>query len=231
MDHSSSISAVRLGIITLSCVGLCGCAAMGGYYAAPPSQQQPPPFKVLRPTELVYSSETLKNMDSGPPYVQSLDEGQPAAKAGIQKGDLIVRVAGEPTPSVQKAIDLMDGAGSKPVIFTVQRAGVEFEIPVTPGATKPRFGVQFMDRDRLYSVLGRDDVTTAIDQVVFGVLMREFQNGILYVDVMIANGSDRPIRTDPDEISVRAHGVPLRRLSPEETVNIVYGPAMAGDLD
>jgi len=57
--------------------------------------------------------------------------------------------------------------------------------------------------------------------------MQEYQKGILFVDVMVSNGSDRPIRIGPDEISVRAHGVPLRRLSPEEAVNIDLGPAMA----
>ena len=234
MHHKNLVSAVTAAIVTLSCVGLSGCASMGGYYAAQTSQQQPSSLKVLHPTQLVvrYSAETLIKAAANPsPYVQSVTAGQPAAKAGIQAGDLIVKVAGEPTPSIQKALELMNGASSQPVIFTVRRAGADLEIPVTLAATAPRLGVQFgvqlIDRDSLLSLPGRDDVFAAIDQVVFGVLLRESQAGVLFVDVLVSNGSDRPIRIGPDEISVRAYGVSLRRLSPEEAVNINHGSAMA----
>jgi regulator of sigma E protease len=60
-------------------------------------------------------------------------EGTPAARAGILKGDLVLRVDGEKVTNwEQLAGRIRTGSPGKPLLFAVLRDGKEMEIPVAP---------------------------------------------------------------------------------------------------
>ena len=81
----------------------------------------------------------LPNPDM-PPLVGSVEAGSSAARAGLAKGDLIVRANGERIGTLQElSIALLTSPG-KPVALMVRRGNRTFQAIVTPGRV-PRYDV------------------------------------------------------------------------------------------
>ncbi len=219
MKTSGTILVSTVVSFALLICELVACATITS--ASEPSQQ-----KVLRPTESVHSALTIANAK---PYVTTVDSESPSANAGIRVGDLIMAINGQPAPSVEIVFSLMDKLGRGPATFTVSRDGTELEIAVVPAATKPRFGVSFAEvRKGIYSLPDSDEYGGNTDKFTFVIALHETTQGVLLAWVSIVNDMlAESLTVGPDSFSLKAYGVPLKRLSPEETVNILYGPEMA----
>src|SRR5690606_19588701 len=78
------------------------------------------------------------------PQLTQVMAGSPAAAAGLQAGDVIVRVNGSDTTDVALADEIGKSPGA-PVTLTVRRDGTEREVVVTPRdeGGVGRIGVQF----------------------------------------------------------------------------------------
>lgn len=77
-----------------------------------------------------------------PPDVGAVQEGSPAAAAGLQVGDRIVGVDGRPIESFEALQAVVRDQPERPLAFTVERDGERIELVVTPALTEitDRFG-------------------------------------------------------------------------------------------
>lgn len=64
--------------------------------------------------------------------VASVEPGMEAQRAGLQKGDILVRAAGQPIRSTLKLHEIMKASEGKPVELTYVRAGKEQTVSVSP---------------------------------------------------------------------------------------------------
>jgi regulator of sigma E protease len=77
--------------------------------------------------------------------VERTTAGSPAAAAGLESGDVIVAVAGEPTPAFGDISDRIRASGGEPIVLTVRRDGGELELgPVTPTLIEGRYRIGFV---------------------------------------------------------------------------------------
>ncbi len=67
-----------------------------------------------------------------PPRIGSMLAGTPAAEAGIEIGDLITHIDGEPVPSWEDLVAAVEPSAGKPLRLSIDRAGETLEIEVTP---------------------------------------------------------------------------------------------------
>ncbi len=77
------------------------------------------------------------------PRVGGIVPGWPAAEAGIEPGDLILRAGSEEIRSWDQLVRAVEGSGGEPLVLAVRRATAELEISVVPNAaseTDPRTG-------------------------------------------------------------------------------------------
>ncbi len=68
--------------------------------------------------------------------VGNMEAGMPAAKAGMQEGDKVVAMEGQPVPSIEKMIESLQETKDKPVEFTVLREGQTLKFRVQPVLAK-----------------------------------------------------------------------------------------------
>jgi hypothetical protein len=83
--------------------------------------------------------EGLKSNAPSGLYVVAVDARHPAARAGLQKGDVLIACGAKPlddNEDLRAALDALE-PGSK-VVFTVWRGGVQRKLLVTPEVAKPR---------------------------------------------------------------------------------------------
>ncbi len=73
------------------------------------------------------------------PRVEGLSEGDPAEKAGLLKGDVIIKVDDKPIFSNQELIKAIEGKEGQPVTLAILRNGSPQEITVTPEKKGERF--------------------------------------------------------------------------------------------
>jgi regulator of sigma E protease len=66
------------------------------------------------------------------PQVSDAVAGQPAAEAGLVKGDVIVGAAGETNVSGDRLVELIKAHADKPLILDVRRDSVSRQVPVQP---------------------------------------------------------------------------------------------------
>jgi len=66
------------------------------------------------------------------PEIDEVSPGQPAAEAGLRKGDVIMAVGGEQNIAYEKLIDTIRGAGGNTLQFHVRRNGTMQTVPVAP---------------------------------------------------------------------------------------------------
>lgn len=74
----------------------------------------------------------VMNLPDMPPLVGGVEAGTSAAKAGLQRGDLIVKAQGKSVDDWQDVVFALIGSPDKPVSLEVQRAGRTFGATVTP---------------------------------------------------------------------------------------------------
>jgi regulator of sigma E protease len=74
--------------------------------------------------------------DLGPPRVEEVVPGKPAARAGIEKGDRIVAIDGVPTRSPGAVAAATNAHAEVPLTFHVAGPGGERDVALTPEATE-----------------------------------------------------------------------------------------------
>ena len=96
----------------------------------------------------------LRRVGIAPPSeckIEKIIDGSPAAEAGLQKGDIITKVAGQPVLNSWLALgNMAEKGGGSPIALTALRAGKELELTLTPrapvqpaDATKPLTGISY----------------------------------------------------------------------------------------
>jgi regulator of sigma E protease len=84
-----------------------------------------------------------------PPTVEEVFPDSPAAAAGVQKGDRVVKVGGQAVFSTFHIIEAIEHNGAKPIVFNLERNGTPIDATITPqlpvGETKPKAGIAFRD--------------------------------------------------------------------------------------
>jgi regulator of sigma E protease len=86
---------------------------------------------------IAYGQAVLK------PSVGALVADAPAARAGLEAGDLITRIDGQPIGSWEALVAAVEGRAGEPLLFAIDRGGETIEIEVTPAdeaATDPVTG-------------------------------------------------------------------------------------------
>lgn len=68
--------------------------------------------------------------------IASVLSGQPAAKAGLQPGDIIVSVDGQPIRSTPKVHDIVSGSNGRPVAIVYSRDGKQSTVDLQPALSK-----------------------------------------------------------------------------------------------
>ena len=66
------------------------------------------------------------------PQIRNVVPGEPADRAGIQRGDVIVAIDGEPVSPDNALVERINASANRPLTLTVQRGGREQDIEVTP---------------------------------------------------------------------------------------------------
>lgn len=84
-----------------------------------------------------------------PVYVEQLQPGMPAAKAGIIEGDRIVKVGNDTTPSITEFRKALAACAGKEVPVEVIRDGVSSTFAMTPGADG-LIGIGMRSPDKIY---------------------------------------------------------------------------------
>ncbi len=83
------------------------------------------------------------------PAVEEVFPDSPAAVAGVQKDDRVVRVGGKDVFAAHHIVELIEQNGAKPIAFDLDRAGKSLSITVTPeapvGEKKPKVGLKFRE--------------------------------------------------------------------------------------
>jgi regulator of sigma E protease len=75
----------------------------------------------------------MLDLPDTPPLIGDVDQGSSAAKAGLRRGDLILRINGEPVDDWQDVALALMGSPEQPLPLTVQRDGRTLQAVVTPG--------------------------------------------------------------------------------------------------
>jgi regulator of sigma E protease len=70
------------------------------------------------------------------PVVGEVMKGEPAEKAGLQKGDRIVEVGGTPVRTWDDMTEIVHGSAGKPLVFKIARGTTVFERTITPEEQK-----------------------------------------------------------------------------------------------
>ena len=80
----------------------------------------------------------VMNLPDMPPIIGGVEEGSSAAKAGIQRGDLILRIREEPVDNWQDVMLALMGSPEQPLPLTMRRGHQTFQTQVTPSRI-PRY--------------------------------------------------------------------------------------------
>jgi regulator of sigma E protease len=92
----------------------------------------------ITPMAYVEEGETMGVLDFLPDYgnvpviVREVESGTPAAEAGLQPGDRIVSVSGQPVRSAEQVTQFIREHKGQPVTLTVNRGGQQLDITATP---------------------------------------------------------------------------------------------------
>lgn len=66
------------------------------------------------------------------PHIRSVTPGDPADKAGLKAGDVVIAVSGEPMSFSQQLSEAIAKRAGQQTVFTIARAGARQDIAVTP---------------------------------------------------------------------------------------------------
>ena len=111
---------------------------------------------------------------------------KPAAKAGLQPGDVIVSVNGQPVHALPKVLDIVTANGGKPVDIVYSRKGKPATVTITPvmsnaeGTDKWMIGVSLQTKVDFVSLSLPDALVQSVKQnAKSATLIYEFLRGIL----------------------------------------------------
>jgi regulator of sigma E protease len=117
-----------------------------------------------------------------------VEPGYPAEKAGLKKGDLLLKVNGEPIQSQIKFQEITKNSGGKPITIEYQRDGETHTATVDPIYAKldgpPRWMIGVMPQQKLNIVMTRLSFPNALTESVRdnkkgALLMFEFLKGVV----------------------------------------------------
>ncbi|TVX97628.1 RIP metalloprotease RseP [Cohnella terricola] len=75
-------------------------------------------------------------------YISDVVAGAPAAQSGLEKGDWVKSINGEPVGgNMNTFVDKINASAGKPLSLIVERGGVELPIKVTPDAATGKIGI------------------------------------------------------------------------------------------
>ena len=74
----------------------------------------------------------VMNLPEMPPVIGGVEEGSPAEKAGLRRGDIIAAVKGEPVDDWQEVLMVLVTSPNKPVALDIRRGEQTFQATVTP---------------------------------------------------------------------------------------------------
>jgi regulator of sigma E protease len=87
--------------------------------------------------------------EPGSPKIDFVVENSPAVRAGLQKGDTVVAVDGQPAKSAIAISDYIRHHGGQPITLSIVRAGRERDVKITPETPEnektARIGIQWAD--------------------------------------------------------------------------------------
>ena len=88
----------------------------------------------IKPTKRTEGTESFGELDFQPDFgdmrvmVRNVEEGTPAAEAGLQKGDRIVAIGGEPVGSAEQVTRYIQDNKARPIQMTIERDGERKDI-------------------------------------------------------------------------------------------------------
>jgi regulator of sigma E protease len=91
----------------------------------------------IKPTALTRDGETAGQLDFIPDYgdvivvISDVTPGSPAAKAGLQGGDRILAVGGQPVKSSEQVVQYIRSHKTEPIVMDVDRQGKRMQITAT----------------------------------------------------------------------------------------------------
>ena len=95
------------------------------------------------------------------PVVGKVERDSPAARAGLEPGDKIIAINGQPLYEILGIADYMRENPSKPVTLTVVRGGKEKRAPFEPG--NPKIDSVLQDSPASHAGLQAGDIVVAVD--------------------------------------------------------------------
>jgi len=78
------------------------------------------------------ATASILGFPAEPPLVDTVEPGSPAAKAGLQRGDLIVTLNGRPIVAFEQLVEAVRGSNGHALNLTVRRNGKEMPFEVAP---------------------------------------------------------------------------------------------------
>lgn len=86
----------------------------------------------------IIKEKNSERLDFGPlipPRVGEVIPGTPAQEVGLQRGDLIVRIEGQPVKSWEEMTEIVRRNPDKPLLFEIQRGDKLLKLTITPKPT------------------------------------------------------------------------------------------------
>ncbi len=124
--------------------------------------------------------------EQGEVQVQATQAGMPAAKAGLQPGDVLLRANGQPIRSLHRLHEVIEAGDGKPVLIEYLRDGKQAEVEIQPefakNETPPRWmiGVQLQPRFIMTKLSLPDALRESVRQnIKSATLIYQFLQGIV----------------------------------------------------
>ena len=95
------------------------------------------------------------------PMVASVEEGSPAAKAGLKPNDLIRAINGQPLYHILGIADYIRDHPNDPIVLTVERSGKQITVPFEPG--NPKIDLVVENSPAARADLQKGDMVVAVD--------------------------------------------------------------------
>jgi len=107
------------------------------------------PDASLTLTVMRQGRKVVTPFDPGHPEIGAVSENSPAERAGLEKGDMVVRVDGQPAKSALAVSDYIRRHGGQPLTLSILHGKEEREVTVTPETPlderTPRIGIQWSE--------------------------------------------------------------------------------------